>query len=410
MRAVIRVSLWSILVVLALGSCAIAASPQAPPAKSPVTIPADIAGYGLIFLRARINNSEPLWFALDSGASFPFVIDTRRAKALGLQLKDNLTFNGGAGAGSYEVAATKGVTVDLGGLKFSDQTAAVIALSSLETIAGRHLDGLVGRPLFDRYVVEIDYLENQIKLYQPQSYVYSGKGDSVVLTKHGDYFFVPATIEMPGGPRFDGQFLVDTGGGMVTAILNAPFARAKHLPAPTQTAVLDRSLSGLGGETRLLVSRATSLALGNVVIRAPVVYVSQDIGGALASSDFDGVIGGEILRRFKVIFDYAKRRLILEPNAHYTEPFEYDMSGIRLHAGGGDFRTFTVCQVIDKSPASEAGLSEGDVFAAIDGIPASQFSLDEIYLMLKQQGREYRLSIRRGRRSFSVKLKMRRLL
>jgi hypothetical protein len=174
--------------------------------------------------------------------------------------------------------------------------------------------------LFSRYAVEIDYLGNKISLYDPQTYTYSGAGESIPLTMRGDYLFVSAKIEMPGRPPLEGQFLVDTGGGFVTVILNAPFARSRNLSAPTKRAVLDRSLSGLGGEIRLLVSRATSFALGKLAIPEPIVYVSQDRGGALASPDFDGVIGGEILRRFKVIFDYARRRLILEPNAHYAQP------------------------------------------------------------------------------------------
>jgi hypothetical protein len=68
--------------------------------------------------------------------------------------------------------------------------------------------------------------------------------------------------------------------------------------------------------------------------------VSQDKGGALASSKYDGLIGSEILRRFKVIFDYTRGRLMLERNDHFDEPIEYDMSGISLRAYGNDFRTF----------------------------------------------------------------------
>jgi hypothetical protein len=351
-----------------------------------------------------------MWFALDSGASFPFVIDIRRSKALGLKLRDVVTADQGAGPGVYEVAMTRGISLNLGSLDFADQTAAVIALASLESLTGRALDGLVGCDLFSRYVVELDYLAGKIVLHDPQTYRYSGTGESIPLTKRGDYFFVPAKIQMPGRSQLDGQFLVDTGGAFVTVALNAPFARSNDLPPSNQRMVLDRSLSGLGGETKVLVSRATSFTLGTLVIRGPVVYVSQDTGGALASSNFDGIVGGELLRKFKVIFDYARHRLILEKNTYYAEPVEYDMSGIRLRTGGDDFRTFRVSQVLENSPAAEAELREGDVLVAIDGAPASKFTLDEIYQMLKRQGCEYKLDLRRDGETFFVKIKMRRLV
>jgi hypothetical protein len=410
MRAV-KLFLLSLLVIISLGSCWFTPSRQIPaPLKSPVTIRAEVTGYGLILLPVRVNASQPKWFALDSGASFPFVIDARLARDSKLKLEDNLKSEGGAGPGAYEVAMTRGVSIDLGGLEFGNQTAAVIALGSLEALTGKHLDGLIGRDLFTRYVVEIDYIGQKISLYDPQTYTYSGNGASIPLTMRGDYLFVPAKIEMPGRPNLNGQFLVDTGGALMTAVLTTTFAQSKNLPAPSQRTISDRSLSGLGGETKLLVTRATSFSLGNLAIRDPVIYLSQDKGGALSRADFDGLIGGEILRRFKVIFDYARGRLILEPNLHYREPFEYDMSGIRLRAEGSDFRTFRVYRVLEKSPAAAAGLHEGDVLTAIDGVPASSYTLDELYQMLKRPGREYELSIRRGSDAFSAKLTMVRLI
>jgi hypothetical protein len=295
-------------------------------------------------------------------------------------------------------------------LKYDGQPAYVISLDSIEAQVGRPVDGIVGLDLFTRYVVEIDYVGNELRLHDPKTYIYSGGGESIPLTLRDGHFFVPARIEMPGRPPLDGQFVVDTGGVTVTVVLTTPFAQSNHLPAPNQKSILDKSLSGLGGETKVLISRATSLTLGKLSMRNPLLYVSQDTGGALASSDYEGLIGSEILRRFKVVFDYTRSRLILEPNSHFAEPVEYDMSGISLRAYGDDLRTFKVYQVLDNSPAAEAGLRVGDVLAAVDGLSASTFTLEQFLQMTKHPGVEHKLTIKRASRTRLVNIKTRRLI
>src|SRR2546423_1567590 len=314
-RHTFKVLLLTTLIFASLGS-----SPQTSDFnKSVATIQVDVPSYGLLFLKARVNRSRWMWFAPDSGPSFPFVIDARLAASLRLNLHDRATLGEGAGSSSYEVAHTSGLSIDIGGLEFQNQHAAVIALDSLEALAGRSLDGLVGSDLFTRYVVEIDYLNQEVRLYDPQTYRYSGRGESVPLVTRDNYLFVHAGIEGLDGRKLSGRFLIDTGGGFVSALLTTPFAHANNFPAATQKSISDRSLSGLGGETALLVTRAKSFVLGSFVIQEPVIYVSEDKGGALASLSYDGVIGVEILRRFKLIFDASRRRLILEPNARFGE-------------------------------------------------------------------------------------------
>src|SRR4030095_4155230 len=99
-----------------------------------------------------------------SGASSPFFIDTRRARLLGLKLQGRGSRGGGAGPSRYDVSETSGLTISIGGLEYTGQSAVVIALDSIEAQVGRSLDGLVGLDLFTRYVVEIDYLDNKIRL------------------------------------------------------------------------------------------------------------------------------------------------------------------------------------------------------------------------------------------------------
>ncbi|MBA2341442.1 MAG: aspartyl protease family protein [Pyrinomonadaceae bacterium] len=287
------------------------------------SLPAEIFLHGGILLQTRVNNSEPLSFVLDSGGGSGFILDTRRARALGLELHSRDTFTG-AGENGVEVAFANNVRITLPGVEFPSRTVAVISLNFLEPFAGRTLDGLFGYGLFSRYVVEIDYAAHVVNLYESQDYQYSGSGVFLPLTVEGEHFFVPARITMPGRDRIEGKFLIDTGAPMTTIILNRPFVERHNLLTLNGRRVLDRSFPGLGGETKQILARAAELQLGDLVIRQPTLSFSQDARGALASSEFDGIIGGELLRRFKVIFDPAHRQLILEPNAHFTEPYEHN--------------------------------------------------------------------------------------
>src|SRR6185295_4994239 len=203
-----RPALAIVLIVLALGAGLARQSQVSSFTKNHIqsasptllTIPADITSYGGIFLRARINNSQPMWFVLDSGASSPFFIDARRAQDLGLKLQGPISRGGGAGPSRYTVAETSGLTISIADLEYIGQSAAVIALDSIEAQVGRPLDGLVGLDLFTRYVVEIDYLDSKIMLFDAEAYTYTGDGESIPLTLRDGHFFVDATLTMPGRP------------------------------------------------------------------------------------------------------------------------------------------------------------------------------------------------------------------
>jgi hypothetical protein len=104
--------------------------------------------------------------------------------------------------------------------------------------------------------------------------------------------------------------MIDT--GAVTAlVLNSPFVKINNLIPLTQDAIPFTGC-GIGGDTKMLVSTVGGLRLGRFSIVNPVTMFSQAANGVLASSDFDGLIGSGILRHYKVVFDYSRRRMILE--------------------------------------------------------------------------------------------------
>jgi len=158
------------------------------------------------------------------------------------------------------------------------------------------------------------------------------------------------------------------------------------------------------------VFRVDGLQLGSLNVEKPVARVPLNSRGYFALADVDGNIGGEILRRFRVIFDYTRMRMILEPAANFDDPFDIDMSGLCLTASGPAFRQFKVLQVIESSPASEAKILPGDAIVSIDGRPAREFTLSGIRERLMRPEHPVRLTIQREGRTREVLLKLRRLI
>ena len=128
------------------------------------------------------------------------------------------------------------------------------------------------------------------------------------------------------------------------------------------------------------------------------------------SSQVAGVIGAGFLRRFIVTFDYGRQCLFLEPNAKFSEDDEEDKSGITLAAKGPGLKTFEVAQVRPATPASEAGVRQGDVIAGVDQDAAADMTLYDVRDLLRQAGHRYTLIIIRNGQTLTVPIQMRRLL
>jgi PDZ domain/Aspartyl protease len=372
------------------------------------SLPAEILLGGGILVQARVNGSGPYTFALDSAGGSGFIVDARLARSLGLVLEGK-ALSSGAGGNRIPVSFAKNVVLDLSGVVLRPPTAAVIDLASLEPLSGRAVAGIVGYGLFARYVVKIDYAARQVDLYPLDAYRYSGNGTSVPLSTNKEHFSVAARVRLPGRAPINGRFMVDTGAPMTTIAFSRPFVERFGLLPGGKGRIVDRSFAGLGGETIQVLGRSSELDLGSLKIRNATVAFSEDANGTLASSEIDGIIGGELLRRFTVIFDPARGRLILEPNVHFREPYEHNMTGIAVRAEGRRGER-TIHSVIEGSPAEEAGLKAGDELEAIDGRPAAGFSLDALYEMFKKEGREYVFRVRRGPATMQARVRLRRLV
>ena len=287
----------------------------------------------------------------------------------------------------------------------------LIPLDNIDEGTGRRADGLIGKDFLERFVVEIDYQTGRMNLYDPSKYVYSGTGTSLPITL-AEGPIIEARIAMPGRGSLPCRLLVDapfTG----TLSFSRPFVE-KHRLLDAATALtpqlLKSKMRGVGGESLTYIGRVGSLTVGPHSFERPIAEFCLAEGGTLARSDIDGLIGAEILRRFRVIFDFPHLRMILEPGDALKDPFEHDMSGLEVRAVAPELKSFAVRRVHEGSPAAQAGVQVGDTITMINGSPTQGLTLPEIREYLRVSGREIRLTVTRGTEQKDFVFVLRRLI
>jgi len=102
---------------------------------------------------------------------------------------------------------------------------------------------------------------------------------------------------------------------------------------------------GLSGNVKGLRSKLTHVSLGKYTLNKVTVSLPEEESLANRSSkDIDddernGSIGGELLGRFKVFFDYRNKSLYLRARADWKDGFYYNMAGLEIMEG--DLEVFT---------------------------------------------------------------------
>ncbi len=365
------------------------------------------------YVQVRVNATGPYSFLLDTG-SISTVVDSELAALLSLQAGRSIE-SSGAGDGTLAGATGNGVSLSLGGLDISTGPIDILPIDKAISFSeGRKVDGLLGYDFFSSFVVVIDYANELISIYDPNEHKHNvpdvaGRSTNLPLELVRGNPFISAELTTSAGKHLAGRFLVDTGWRSALS-LNAPFV-AKHGLLDTTTTIEAVTGVGVGGSSVEAVGRVGTLQLGSVAIGNPVTNFSRAKRGILSQSDMAGIIGGDVLRRFTVTFDYPHSRMILDPNPYFAEPYEFDMCGFMATAEGDNLKTLRIYDLIENSPASEAGLRKGDVITVINGQPAEAMSLEQVRRLFRRDaGKEHEISILRDGRQQKLNVRLRRLV
>jgi membrane-associated protease RseP (regulator of RpoE activity) len=166
---------------------------------------------------------------------------------------------------------------------------------------------------------------------------------------------------------------IDTG-SRASLTLHAPFVKDHGLVAKYGAASERITGWGVGGPALGRPVRLGALTIGDVTIHDVAADLYMGDKGAFANPDLSGNLGGGVLRRFTVAFDYDAKRMYLAPNADFGKPDPSDRSGLWIVLDGDALK---IVGVAPGGPGANAGLAPNDRITSIQGEPIAKRTLAE---------------------------------
>jgi hypothetical protein len=237
-------------------------------------------------------------------------------------------------------------------------------------------DGVIGLPLFSRFIVALDYEKKTVAFTAPDRFDYRGSGYILKFEPLRQLPLILASID-----GIEGRFGVDTG-AVGSVLLTNSFIDENHLRSKYNPKIEAISGWGIGGAIRSQIVRSNSFKIGPLELHDLVTRLSMQKSGSLVASPYSGLLGGRLLSRFKLTFDYQGRRMIFEPNRTFGDHDSYDRAGMWLSVAA-DARSWEVTDVLTGGAAYRAGLRIGDRIQKIDGKSVTVLSLPAIRRRLR---------------------------
>lgn len=376
----------------------------------------------LVFIPIKVNGVE-LNFLLDSGVEETILFSMEDKKEVSFSNIEKITLRGLGEEESIEGLKSTNNILEIKGAKSPNHLLYIVLDQSfnLSSHIGIPVNGIIGYNFLKTNLVEINYEKKRITVYRDNQ-----KNRKRIERK---FQTIPITIER-FKPYIAGSIVIDSKEIPVKLLIDIGNSDAiwlfennkKSIKIPVKN-FEDYLGKGFSGDVEGRRAQISKFTISKFEFHNPIIAFpdSTSIKNVRMVKDRAGSVGSEILKRFSVVFDYPNQKMFLKKNNNFSTPFSYNKSGVELqHYGlqwvqetvrletvpliksdnlvvqpndpGNNFKykfvlkpIYIIANVRKNSPAAISGLQKGDVVVKINNVPAYQFTLEKINLLLKSE-------------------------
>ncbi|PHR72199.1 MAG: signaling protein [Lutibacter sp.] len=401
----------------------------------------------LIVIPVEVNGTK-LTFILDSGVKSAVIFNLSSSDSLEINHVEKIFIRGLGDGEPIEALHSKGNRFKMGNLFSTNNDLYIVHKEKLDFSAklGITVHGLIGYDLLKDFVVTVDYSHKKITFTKPEKYKYKKCRNcetfDLEFYKNKPYINAEVTVIEPYNKTIPVKLLIDSGGTDSVWLFEDD-----NIQIP-QKSFRDFMGEGISGSIYGMRSKLKSFALKKFVFKEPnVAYL--DSASSLHARKFkgrNGSIGGNILKRFKIIFDYPNSKITLKKNDNFNDSFGYNLSGIELmHAGQElvkqqnstaftiskgsssigsensvvfdynykyEFKPlYSIFQVRKDSPSEISGVEVGDTLIKINGIYVYNYTLQQLIEKFHgKNNRTVKLVVNRNGQQLKFEFKLKDIL
>jgi len=335
----------------------------------------------LVIVPVILNNQLPLKFIVDTGVRTTILTEKIYSDILHLAYSKKFTITAPGGVNTVNAYIANNVTIDMPGVHGRGHAMLVLENDFLElrSSLGSEVHGILGYELFSRFVIKIDYEAKLMTLMLPQKFKPSRKYTRLPITVEDTKPYYVAELKVNDTTSMSAKLMIDTGASH-GLFLDSESNDKLNVPSKNISCTIGRGLGGLitGRLARIRSLRVGRYTISNMIASFPDPNSYFDTLRTGRIVYRNGSIGGEVLSRFQVVFDFPREKIYLKPNHSFRKSSYYNMSGITLKATGSNLREFVVVEVRGQSSAFKVGVQVGDRIFSINNTLTSEMDLSEI--------------------------------